>query len=200
MKNKIAQVFRKFSAGESPSMEDLQLAVKYLLRLKGFSKTEEDVWNFFGDCYTWFRKKETLYAAAGDDEVVSRVAYRFKRWTEDQRKRTEPIEGQPWRAGQLVVADVEDDDEQPGLCIRKADHKKSWKDLVSVSKVDLAEELKELKTETSWLKRLRRTCPDLYRYHFKRLVEAETIRDPESRPSYNVRRLQDALKRQNKTS
>lgn len=63
-RNEIAEVFRKFSRSESLSSAEARPAVLFLLRLKGFSKVEDDVWSFFADCFLWFADKEPVFAEA----------------------------------------------------------------------------------------------------------------------------------------
>lgn len=64
--NEIAEVFRKFSRSESLSAFEARPAVFYLLRLKGFSKVEDDCWLFFADCFTWLADKEPVFAEAAE--------------------------------------------------------------------------------------------------------------------------------------
>ncbi len=93
------RVFRMFSKGENPTMEEGLLAVKYLSRQTGHG--EDEAMTFFGDCYTWFRDKEKTFSTAEDEVVIAMVVNRFKTWMEDERKRTEPTTARHWRAEPL---------------------------------------------------------------------------------------------------
>jgi len=74
----IADIFRRIRPNSRLSLIEARPAVKYLLRLKGFSKTEEDVVRFFGHHFNWFCKKKAVFARASDEEVLRQVRNLFR--------------------------------------------------------------------------------------------------------------------------
>jgi hypothetical protein len=93
----IADVYRTLSRGESPTSVEARPAVRGLQYLKGFSKTEADVWAFFANCNEWFCDMRTMFATRGDEEVLSAVAMEFREYMKAKLDETIPEEGHPWR-------------------------------------------------------------------------------------------------------
>ena len=193
-----ASVFRAFSRNENLYSADAQLAVLFLMRLQGFDKVEDDCWSFFAACFTWFLSKRKVFADADDTEVLRQVANRFKGYLGDEARAELPLiessedivpavwgEVAPMTEKELkAVADP--------LAPRPALRRRG-----GASRGELAADLKEIKKEFGWLKRLRKKQPELFEYHKRRLLEAEHHRDPEVRIDYlrALGRLQDALRK-----
>ena len=62
----IAEIFRKIRPNAKLTFAERELAVRFLLRLKGFKKVENDVLRFFAHCFKWFCDKEERFAELPD--------------------------------------------------------------------------------------------------------------------------------------
>jgi len=83
----IAEIFRKIKPNSPLSLVEAQPAVKYLVRLKGFSKVEDDVLHFFEHHFDWFCDKRKVFAKASDDEVLRQVRNLFRAYKGYQEKK-----------------------------------------------------------------------------------------------------------------
>jgi len=194
----VAEVFRAFSRSESLSASEARPAILFLMCLQGFNKVEDDCWSFFADCFTWFRDKRAVFAEASDDEALRLVVNRFKAHMGDKQRAelpqieiSEKIVPAVW-GGEASLTAKELKAMLDPLAPRPALRRRG-----GVARAELAADLKEIKKEFGWLKRLRKKHPELYEYHLQRLVMAEQDRDPERRQDYlrALGRLQDVLRK-----
>lgn len=200
-----ASVFRAFSRKENLSSADAQPAVLFLTCLRGFDKVEDDCWSFFAACFTWFLNKRKVFTKANDAEILRLVANRFEAHLGDE-ERAEPsliesnkeivpaVWGEVAPMTEKELEALEEARNNP-LASRPALRRRG-----GASRGELARDVKEIKKESGWLKKLKKKhpeLPELFEYHFQRLLEAETLRDPEQRQGYlrALRNLQDALRK-----
>ncbi len=110
--HEIAEIFRRFSRNENVLFTEAEPAVRHLYLLAKKHKLhlyndngleKEDVLDFFGGCFTWFRDMESAFATAPDGEVIRQTWYRFRDYFKDKTDEERPGGEHPWRARRIPV-------------------------------------------------------------------------------------------------
>jgi hypothetical protein len=184
-----AEVFRRLSRNESPWRAEAEPAVVWLINRPGWSKTKDEVWDFFSGCICWFHDKRETFAAVDDKEVCRQVGNRFRAWLEQEDERiTIPKltrDKPPAKDGGDSIAITRPDqmpvNEDGDEIDCGGDH---WKDLIPMSQEDAARDQREIKKDQRVFKRLEKLgdpvslgMRDILIKKLQRKVEGEKDKD-----------------------